>query len=123
MKINPFKSFIELFIPREVSPFKDLAKGHPKKQYCYTLVGYNDKPLSSKSLANLGFIGKIQGSSDFVIAEDEMLFKELNTVIKIAMFYNIYKIRKYHDTGHGIEWQSLSRRVYEKVMEAHLFPE
>jgi hypothetical protein len=120
--INPIKKFVEMFQPHEVSPLKNLAPGHPQKQYSYTLVGLNKKPISANILIQLGFIGQIQGASDYVISHDEMLFKELNVVVKIAMSFNIDRIRKYHDTGHGIEWESNSKGVYNKLIDAQLFP-
>lgn len=118
---NPLKALVEIFQPVEVSPLKALPIGHPQKQYCYTLVGYNDRPLSSKSLVTLGFIGQIKGSNDYIVSEDEMLWKELNIVVQIGNYYNIHKIRKYQDTGHGIEWESISRDVYKKLIDAQLF--
>jgi hypothetical protein len=119
--VNPIKKLIEIFQPIEVSPLKGLAAGHPQKQYSYTLVGYNNKPVNATSLLGLGFIGQVKGASDYVISHDEMLFKDLNIVVKIAMLYNIDKIRKYHDTGHGIEWESNSKDVYKKLISARLF--
>lgn len=123
MKINPLRKLVEIFQPNEVSPLKSLPQGHPQKQYSYTLIGLNDKPISANSLLKLGFIGQVSGATDYVISYDEMLFKDLNTVVKISMLYNIPKLRKYHDTGHGIEWESSSKRVYLQLIEAKLFSE
>jgi len=119
--LNPIKKLVELFQPVEVSPLKPLPAGHPQKQYSYTLVGFNNKPLSAKSLVTLGFLGQIKGSNDYVVSEDEMLWKELNIVVQIAISYNIAKIRKYHDSGHGIEWEDISRNVYKTLIDAQLF--
>lgn len=123
MKINPIRGLVELFRSFDPSPLKNLPQNHPKKQYCYTLVGLNDKPLTISSLLGLGFVGKIRNSADFISLEGEMLFRELNVVVQIANVYNIHKIRKYHDTGHGIEWESKSRDVYTKLIDAQLFTE
>ncbi|MCI4437236.1 MAG: hypothetical protein JHC33_10565 [Ignisphaera sp.] len=119
--VNPIKKLVELFQPTEVSPLKNLAPGHPQKQYSYTLVGNNLKPINATSLISLGFLGQIPGATDYVISHEEMLFKDLNTVVKIAMSFNISRIRKYHDTGHGIEWESNSRDVYKKLIDVQLF--
>jgi hypothetical protein len=118
---NPIRKLVEMFLPQEVSPLKPLPAGHPQKQYSYTFVGYNNKPISSKSLLQLGFVGQVKGASDYIVAQDELLFKDLNTVVKISMLFNIPKIRKYHDTGHGIEWESKSKLVYMRLVEAQLF--
>ena len=119
--MNPIKKFIELFLPTEVSPVKNLPVGHPKKQYSYTLVGYNEKPLTAASLLQLGFIGQVKGANDYIVETDEVLWKDLNIVVQIAMLYHIHKIRKYHDSGHGIEWEDISRTVYKKLIDAQLF--
>lgn len=123
MPINPIKKLLEIFQPIEVSPLKSLPKNHPQKQYSYTLIGLNEKPVNSESLLRLGFIGQVKGATDYIISHEEMLFKNLNTVVKIAMLYNISKIRKYHDTGHGIEWESHSRDVYKLLIDQQLFSE
>jgi hypothetical protein len=119
--VNPIRKLIEIFQPSEVSPLKNLSPGHPQKQYSYTFIGFNNKPISAKSLLQLGFIGQVKGASDYVVASDELLFKDLNVTVKISMLYNIGRIRKYHDTGHGIEWESNSRDVYKKLIDAQLF--
>ena len=114
-------SFVELFKSPDISPLKALPENHPQKRYCYTLVGYNNIPIPASSLSQLGFIGQVRDSDIFVVIEREMLWDNLNTVVKIAKLYNIHKIRKYHDSGHGIEWESLSQDVYKKLIEAQLF--
>lgn len=119
--MNPLRKLVEMFLPQEVSPVKNLPAGHPKKQYSYTLVGYNEKPIPSNSLLQLGFVGQIKGSSDYIVEANEVLWKDLNTVVQIAAIYHIHKIRKYHDTGHGIEWEDISREVYKKLVDAQLF--
>jgi len=119
---NPLRALVEMFLPpEEVSPLKALPMGHPQKQYCYTLVGFNDLPLSAKTLVTLGFIGQVRASNDYVVANDELLWKDLNTVVQIGRLYNIHKIRKYHDTGHGIEWESTTKLVYNTLIQAQLF--
>ena len=120
--MNPLRKIVEMFLPQEVSPLKSLPVGHPKKQYSYTLVGFNEKPLPPNSLLKLGFVGQIKGSSDYIVEADEVLWRDLNIVIQIATIYHIHKIRKYHDTGHGIEWEDTARQVYLKLVEAQLFP-
>ena len=118
---NPIKAFVELFQPIEVSPLKDLPVGHPQKQYCYTLVGFNGKPSDPNALINFGFLGQIKGSNDYIITNGEILWKNINIVVQIGNFYNIAKIRKYYDTGKGIEWESSSRDVYRILIDAQLF--
>jgi hypothetical protein len=119
--MNPLRKLVEMFLPQEVSPVKSLPAGHPKKQYSYTLVGFNNKPLVSGSLLRLGFVGQIKGSSDYIVEVNEVLWKDLNVVVQIAQIYNIPKIRKYHDSGHGIEWEDNARTVYTKLIDAQLF--
>ena len=122
MKINPIKNMMELFLPhRHDSPLKKLPAHHPAKAYCYTLVGHNEKPLTVESLLNLGFIGKIRGSNDFIILEELMLFKDINVVIQIAKFFNIPRIRKYTDTKKGIEWEGNTQEIYISLMSEQLF--
>lgn len=121
MRINPVKALVELFLPPDPSPLKALPINHPTKRYCYTLVGFNNKPLTAISLGRLGFIGQVKNSSDHVILENEMLFADLNMVVQIAMLYNIARIRKYHDSGHGIQWESSAKDVYRKLIDAQLF--
>ena len=118
---NPIKSFIELFRSPDMSPLRDLPVNHPQKRFCYTLVGFNNLPIPAISLIQLGFLGQVRDSSEYVVLEHEMLWHNLNTVIQIAKLYNIHKIRKYHDSGHGIEWESLSQDVYRILIEAQLF--
>jgi hypothetical protein len=120
--MNPFRKLVEMFLPQEVSPVKGLPAGHPSKQYSYTLIGFNEKPLGPASLLKLGFVGQIKGSSDYIVEGNEVLWKDLNVVVQIATIYHIHKIRKYHDTGHGIQWEDTARNVYVKLTEAQLFP-
>lgn len=69
----------------------------------------------------LGFVGKIRNSSDFILLENEMLFQELIVVVQIAKFFNIPRIRKYTDTKKGIEWEGNTQTIYESLLEDHLF--
>ena len=118
---NPIKSFIEMFLPEDTSPLKNVPVNHPDKQYSYTLVGYNEQPLSSESLLQLGFLGQVKNSRDYVILNHEMLWKDLNTVVGIAKLFNIHKIRKYRTSGEGIEWESTTDYVYKALISARLF--
>jgi hypothetical protein len=71
----------------------------------------------------LGFIGKIRNSSDFIILEEEMLFQDINVVVQIAKFFNIPRIRKYTDLQKGIEWEGNTHVIYESLLDKHLFGE
>jgi len=122
MKVSPIRAMVEMFLPhRHKSPLKKLPAHHPAKAYCYTLIGHNEKPLSVDSLLNLGFVGKIRGSSDFIILDEEMLFKDLNVIVKIAKFFNIPRIRKYTDAKKGIEWEGNTRDIYLSLLSEQLF--
>jgi len=125
MRVNPIKKIIEMIFPEDrkkyASPLKKLPENHPTKQYCYTFLGLNGKVLSVSSLLGLGFIGKVRNSADFLILEDQMLFKDLHVVVQIAKLYNIQRIRKYHDTGHGIEWEGNTKDIYEFLIVKQLF--
>ena len=113
-----------MFLPNKrqfSSPLKSLPVNHPKKLYCYTLIGHNEKPLTVDSLLNLGFVGKIRGASDFIILEDLMLFKDINVVVQIAKFFNIPRIRKYTDEKRGIEWEGNTNEIYKSLIEKQLF--
>ena len=103
------------------SPLKKLAENHPTKQYCYTLLGLNGQVLSISSLLGLGFIGKVRGSSDFILLEDQMLFKDINVVVQIAKLYNVQRIRKYNNSGSGIEWEGNTKDIYESLLVNQLF--
>ena len=69
----------------------------------------------------LGFVGKIRNSSDFILLEDEMLFKDIIVVVQIAKFFNIPRIRKYTDTKKGIEWEGNTKDIYESLLVNQLF--
>ena len=125
LRVNPIRAIVEMIFPedrkRYASPLKKLPENHPTKQYCYTLLGLNGQVLSVSSLLGLGFIGKVRNSADFIILEDQMLFKDINVVVQIAKLYNIIRIRKYHDTGHGIEWEGNTHEIYKSLLEKQLF--
>ena len=121
---NPVKAIVEVFLPHKRqfdSPLKQLPAHHPAKAYCYTLIGHNEKPLTVESLLSLGFVGKIRGSSDFIMLEDLMLFKDLNVVVQIAKFFNIPRIRKYTDEKKGIEWEGNTHDIYKSLVATQLF--
>ena len=118
--IAPIKKIVELLRPVD-SPILKFPENHPNKQYVYTLVGYNDKALSSDSLRGLKFFGKIRNSLDFVEVDNQLLWKSLDVVVQIAMLYNIPKIRKYRDNRHGIDWEFLSKDVYNEIIRVRLF--
>ncbi len=122
MRVNPVRAMVEMFLPhRHQSPLKKLPAHHPAKAYCYTLIGHNEKVLTVDSLLNLGFIGKIRGSSDFIILDGIMLFKDLNVVVQIAKFFNIPRIRKYTDTKKGIDWDGNTKDIYISLLSEQLF--
>ena len=127
MKVNPIKAIVELFYSESrekyASPLRKLAENHPTRQHCYTFLGLNGQVLSISSLLGLGFIGKVRGSSDFVILGEQMLFKDINIVVQIAKLYNIQRIRKYNNNGDGIEWEGNTKDIYESLIGVHLFSE
>jgi hypothetical protein len=118
-----FRKLVEFFLPdkKAVSPLKSVPKNHPKAEYCYTLVGGNNKVIPASSLLQLGFIGQVRDATNFIKLDDQLLFKNLETVLAIARLYNIYKIRKYRKDGDGIEWESQSMDVYKKLLDFKLF--
>ncbi len=121
MTFNLLHKITEVFSTANNSLYKKLPVNHPSRQYKYTLVGFNNKPLSISSLHQLGFLGKIRNSSDFITLDGQMLFKDIHVVIQIAKFFNIPRIRKYNDTKFGIDWEGYTEDIYKAVMEPILF--